>query len=75
MNAFQQRIDVAPENVGLQRALANATLRFSEKHLGAAGALANWEELRSQANAIKRHTIENLGHYLEQLEARVAGRG
>ena len=38
-------------------------------------ALPDYQELRTQANAIKRHTIENLDYYLEQFEANVEARG
>jgi L-lactate dehydrogenase complex protein LldF len=37
--------------------------------------LPDFQELRTAANAIKRHTLENLDYYLEQLEANVTRRG
>src|SRR5579862_8787587 len=41
----------------------------------ATGALPEYQELRTQANLIKKHTIENLDYYLEQLEAKVVAHG
>lgn len=73
--AFDQRIDAALENPRLQKALAAATFRFMEHRQMAAEGLPDWEELRAHANALKRHTIENLAFYLQQLEARVRERG
>ena len=35
--------------------------------------LPDYQELRTQANAIKKHTIENLDYYLEQFEAQCDG--
>ncbi len=72
--AFQDRIDVALGDLRLQKALSNATFRFMA-HSAAARKIEEWEELRTQANAIKRHSIENLSSYLQQLEARVLERG
>ena len=37
--------------------------------------MPEYQELRTQANAIKKHTIENLDYYLEQFEANVAAHG
>lgn len=37
--------------------------------------LPEWEALRNQASAIKRHTITHLADYLEQFSAQLEGRG
>ena len=37
--------------------------------------LPEYQELRTQANAIKRHTLDNLDFYLEKFEANVAAHG
>ena len=37
--------------------------------------LPDWEELRAAGQAIKRHTLAHLDHYLEQLEGRVQEHG
>ena len=73
--SFDRRIDVALDDLRLQGTLAATTFRFVELRDRAAQGLPEWEQLREQANAIKRHTIENLSHYLQQLEARVLDRG
>ncbi len=41
----------------------------------AAGAVAEWEELRSLAAQIKQHTLSRLAEYLEQFEQQATGRG
>ncbi len=74
----------APENIKttladphLQKAIYAATGRLMDHRKGVVGAdvLPDYQELRTAANAIKRHTIENLDHYLEQLEANVTRNG
>jgi L-lactate dehydrogenase complex protein LldF len=37
--------------------------------------LPDYQELRTQANALKKHTLDNLDFYLEQFEANVAAHG
>ena len=37
--------------------------------------LPDYQELRTQANALKKHAIENLDHYLEEFERNVEARG
>ena len=37
--------------------------------------LPDYQELRTHANALKKHTIDNLDYYLEQFEANVAAHG
>src|ERR1019366_2350609 len=41
----------------------------------AADALPDYQELRTQANAVKKHTIENLDYYLEEFERNVEAHG
>jgi L-lactate dehydrogenase complex protein LldF len=74
----------APDNIKttlanphLQQAVYAATGRLMDHRRGVvtAEALPEYQELRTEANAIKRHTIENLDYYLEQLEANVVRRG
>lgn len=73
--ALDERIETALEDARLQAALEGLAFRFMAARDQAAADLPNWEELRTQAHAIKRHTIENLSTYLRQLEARVRERG
>ena len=68
------------ETVGdprLQLAIYSATQRLIDHRAGAVGSdvFPDYQELRTLANQIKMHTIENLDYYLEQLEANVAAHG
>jgi len=61
----------------LQLAIYSATKRLID-HRAAAVApdrLPDYQTLRTQANEIKKHTIENLDYYLEQLESNVVAHG
>jgi len=61
----------------LQLAIYTASGRLMDHraHAIAADVLPEYQELRTQANQIKKHTIENLDYYLEQLEANVVAHG
>ena len=75
--APEQEIHQALADPRLQKAIYTATGRLIEHRAGVVnpGVLPHYQELRTQANAIKRHTIENLDYYLEQLEANVVAHG
>ncbi len=72
---FDQRIDVALGDLHLQRVLSQVAVGFTEVRNRAAAQLPEWEELRNRANSIKREAIENLSHYLDQMETAVRARG
>ena len=72
---FDQRIDVALHDVGLQRAMSGSLPGFMAMRGRVVAQMPDWEELRTRANAIKRETIENLPRYLDQLEAAITARG
>ena len=61
----------------LQLAIYSSTARLMDKraHAVESDALPEYQELRTHANNIKRHTIENLHYYLEQFEANVVAHG
>jgi L-lactate dehydrogenase complex protein LldF len=61
----------------LQLAIYTASGRLMDHraHAVAGDVLPEYQELRTQANQIKKHTIENLDYYLEQLEANVVAHG
>lgn len=61
----------------LQKAIYAATGRLMDHRRAVVTpeVLPDYQELRTAANAIKRHTLENLDYYLEQLEANVTRRG
>ncbi|MEZ5352658.1 MAG: LutB/LldF family L-lactate oxidation iron-sulfur protein [Bryobacteraceae bacterium] len=70
-----EEIHEALANPRLQTAIYDSTARLMEKRRVAIGPVPDFEAYRDQANAIKRHTIEHLDHYLEQLEANVTANG
>lgn len=61
----------------LQAAIYSSTGRLMEKraHAIEPEAIEDFQGLRTQANALKKHAIDNLDHYLEMLERNVTGRG
>ena len=63
---FGENARAALTDVHLRGALKNATSIFGERRKEAAAGLPNWEELRSQARAIKDETLLHLDRYLEE---------
>lgn len=61
----------------LQSAIYSSTARLMEKRRKAFAGTApdEFQQWREQARRIKKHTLENLDHYLERLEANVAAHG
>ena len=66
---FDANARAALADVQLRGALRKATSLFGERRLEATKSLPNWEDLRSQARAIKDETLLHLDRYLEQFEA------
>ena len=66
---FDANARAALGDAQLRGALHKATDLFSRRRLAAAGSLADWEELRSQARAIKDETLLHLDQYLEEFTA------
>jgi L-lactate dehydrogenase complex protein LldF len=64
-------------DAALQAAIYAGTGRLITKREDAVGAdaLPDYQQLRDQANLLKRHAIENLDYYLEQLESNVMAHG
>ena len=77
MNAPETEIQQAVDDPRLQLAIYTATRRLISHRAGVVNAevLPHYQDLRNEANAIKKHTIENLDYYLEQLEANVIAHG
>jgi len=75
--AFHQRIQYALLDERLQQAVYAATGRLRDKRRGSIvpGQLPDYQELRTHAHHIKKHTMENLDYYLEVLARRVEERG
>ena len=65
------------QNDYLQSAIYTSTGRLMDKRKAvvADAVLPDYQELRTQANLIKKHTIENLDYYLEQMETQVVRHG
>ena len=59
----------------LQAALSKLSHGFPVKRLAAMARLPEFEALRDDAQAIKEHTLANLGTYLETYEAKVLESG
>ena len=74
---FDQKIHATLADANLQLAIYTATGRLKEKRIETVSdaVLPDYQELRSQANAIKKHAIENLDHYLEEFERNVEAHG
>jgi len=74
---FDQKIHDTLADPKLQLAIYTSTARLKQNRINtvAAEVLPDYQELRSQANAIKKHSIENLDHYLEEFERNVTARG
>lgn len=74
---FQEKIHGALENPRLQLAIYTATGRLKQARIDtvASEVLPDYQELRTQANALKKHAIENLDYYLEEFERNVEAHG
>ena len=68
---FKQESKRALEDSHLQKALRIVDERLRAKRDQAFRELENGEELRSRAHEIKKHTLEHLDEYLENLESSV----
>ena len=75
--AFDEKIQNTLANANLQLAVYTATGRLIDhrKHAVQDSVLPDYQELRTQANALKKHTIDNLDFYLEQFEQNVEAHG
>jgi L-lactate dehydrogenase complex protein LldF len=74
---FDQKIRSALADANLQLAMYTATGRLKDKRIAsvAPDALPDYQELRTQANAVKGHAIDNLDHYLCEFERNVRAHG
>ena len=74
---FDRKIHTTLADANLQLAVYTATGRLKEKRIEnvASDVLPDYQELRTQANALKKHAIENLDYYLEEFERNVEARG
>jgi L-lactate dehydrogenase complex protein LldF len=72
---FDENAKSALADLPLRNALRHATSLFGERRREAAANLRNWEELRTEARAIKDETLKNLDKYLEQFVSNAEARG
>ncbi len=77
MPVGQEKIKLTLQDANLQLALYNGTGRLKDKRTVAVApdVLPDYQELRDSANQLKRHTMENLDYYLQQVEANVVAHG
>ncbi|MDQ6704554.1 MAG: LutB/LldF family L-lactate oxidation iron-sulfur protein [Acidobacteriota bacterium] len=75
--AFDEKIHETLADPKLQLAIYTATGRLIDHRKQAVKheILPDYQELRDQANALKKHAIENLDTYLEELERNVIAHG
>jgi L-lactate dehydrogenase complex protein LldF len=74
---FDKKIHQTLADANLQLAIYSATGRLKDKRTEsvAANTLPDYQELRTQANALKKHAIENLDYYLEEFGRNVEAHG
>jgi L-lactate dehydrogenase complex protein LldF len=72
---FKENAKAALADVQLRGALKNATSLFGEKRKQAVAGLPNWEELRTQARAIKDEVLSDLDRYLKEFVRNAESRG
>jgi L-lactate dehydrogenase complex protein LldF len=74
---FDEKVHDTLADSKLQLAIYTATGRLIEKRRKALApeACPDFQEMRTQANAVKRHTIEHLDHYLEEFARNVEAHG
>jgi L-lactate dehydrogenase complex protein LldF len=74
---FDKKIHQTLADANLQLAIYSATGRLKDKRTEsvADAAMPDYQELRTQANALKKHAIENLDYYLEEFERNVEAHG
>ena len=74
---FDQKAHDTLADANLQLAIYTSTGRLKRGRVASVGSgvMPDYQELRTQANAIKKHAIDNLDYYLEEFERNVTARG
>ncbi len=74
---YPGKIEDTLADANLQLAIYTATGRLmnNRRNVVSPDLLPDYQDLRTQANAVKKHTLENLDHYLEVLETSVERNG
>lgn len=75
--SYQEKIGQALSDPKLQLAIYSATGRLAEGRRNTVGAdsFPEYQELRQHAHDIKKHTLDHLDFYLEELQRNVIARG
>jgi L-lactate dehydrogenase complex protein LldF len=72
---FSENAKAALQDAQLRGALRHATTLFGRRRREAAASLSNWEDLRSEARAIKDEVLLHLDRYLETFVTNAEKRG
>ncbi len=72
---FNQLSAAALENEQLRTAFARASSGFIDKRRAAIEKIANFDDMRTSAAAIKDHTLAHLGYYLEEFSHQAESQG
>ncbi len=74
---FDRKIHATLADTKLQLAIYASTARLKDGRLSSVApqTLPDYQELRTQANALKKHALENLDYYLEEFERNVVAHG
>ncbi|MGH9662805.1 MAG: LUD domain-containing protein, partial [Bryobacteraceae bacterium] len=74
---YPEKIHQTVEDPNLQLAIYTATARLIDKrkHAIQPELFPEYQELRTLANQIKKHTLDNLDYYLEEVERNVTAHG
>jgi len=73
--SYHENIDRALADPKLQLAVYSATGRMAEGRRMAVGDLPDYQDLRQHAHDVKRHALDHLDFYLEELERNVLAHG
>lgn len=75
---FYDHVDQELKDTFMRNAISNAQDNLRGKKIAATTEdepFGNWEEWRNAGEEIRRHTLENLDYYLQQLSENIAERG
>lgn len=72
---FKRASSDALQDVQLRAALSNVKAGFIGQRAAAVALVPEWQQIRSEAKAIKNHVLEHLDHYLLAYEQQVQARG
>lgn len=72
---YTDRVQIGIEDQFMRDAVSAAQERLKTGRILSEEGLGNWEEWRSLGEEIRKHTLDNLDYYLEQLSEQVDKRG